>query len=214
MSRETRRRCSASRSIEGCTEFEDILLDYQAQAAAREGRLNESRSISKRAVEMAMDAKQPDHRVSLFGPGGLERCLGRKPDPSRQQAQKALQLSSGREGEAVAAVAFAVASDSAEALHLANDLAKRFPENTMVRDQYLPMIRAAAALHSGARVDDPNGILSELAVAAPTEFGSHAVDRVAFLTCYSIYFRGEAYLAARQEHRRPRSFKKSSIIHS
>jgi DNA-binding SARP family transcriptional activator len=41
-------------------------------------------------------------------------------------------------------------------------------------------------------------ILNELAPTLPNEFGSHAMDRVAFLTCYSIYFRGEAYLAGRQ----------------
>jgi len=63
---------------------------------------------------------------------------------------------------------------------------------------YVPMIRAAAALHSGAPMNNPDAILNELAPAMPTEFGSHAVDRVAFLTCYSIYFRGEAYLDARQ----------------
>jgi tetratricopeptide (TPR) repeat protein len=196
--RDTQEMARQAALLKGAPEFEDILLDYQAQAAAREGRLNESRSISKRAVEMAMDAKQPDTASLYLAQAALNDAWAGNRTQARQQAQKALQLSSGREGEAVAAVAFAVASDSAEALHLANDLAKRFPENTMVRDQYLPMIRAAAALHSGARVDDPNGILSELAVAAPTEFGSHAVDRVAFLTCYSIYFRGEAYLAARQ----------------
>jgi len=47
-------------------------------------------------------------------------------------------------------------------------------------------------------MNNPDAILNELAPAMPTEFGSHAVDRVAFLTCYSIYFRGEAYLDARQ----------------
>jgi hypothetical protein len=196
--RDTQEMARQAALLKGAPEFEDILLDYQAQAAAREGRLNESRSISKRAVEMALDAKQPDSASLYLAQAALNDAWAGNRTQARQQAQKALQLSSGREGEAVAAVAFAVASDSAEALRLANDLAKRFPENTMVRDQYLPMIRAAAALHSGARVDDPNAILSELAVAAPTEFGSHAVDRVAFLTCYSIYFRGEAYLAARQ----------------
>jgi hypothetical protein len=92
----------------------------------------------------------------------------------------------------------AVAGDSAEALRLANDLANRFPENTMVRDQYVPTIRAAAALHGEAPVKNPDAILNELAPAQPSEFGSHAIERVAYLTCYSVYFRGEAYLAARR----------------
>jgi tetratricopeptide (TPR) repeat protein len=102
----------------------------------------------------------------------------------------------------------AVAGDSAEALHLANDLARRFPENTMVRDQYVPMVRAAAALHSGAPVNNPGDILNELASARPYEFGSHAMERIAYLTCYSIYFRGEAYLVARQGAQAAAEFQK------
>jgi tetratricopeptide (TPR) repeat protein len=127
---------------------------------------------------------------------------------ARREALRALKLSSGREGEALAAVALAVAGDSSEALRLANDLANRFPENTMVRDQYVPTIRAAAALHSGAAVKSTDTILGELAPTVPTEFGSHAMDRVAFMTCYSIYFRGEAYLAARQGAKAAAEFQK------
>jgi tetratricopeptide (TPR) repeat protein len=179
-------------------EFQDILLDYQAQAAAREGRLNEARSISTQAVEIAMADKQPDTAALYLAQAAMNDAWAGNRSQARQEAQKALQISSGREGEAVAAVALAVAGDSAGALRLASDLARRFPENTMVRDQYVPTIRAAAALHSGAPVSNPGAILNELVPAQPNEFGSHAIERVAYLTCYSIYFRGEAYLAGRQ----------------
>jgi DNA-binding SARP family transcriptional activator len=57
-------------------------------------------------------------------------------------------------------------------------------------------------------VNNPEAILNELASAAPTEFGSHAMDRVAFLTCYSIYFRGEAYLANHQGAQAAAEFQK------
>jgi tetratricopeptide (TPR) repeat protein len=194
--------------LKGVSEFEDILLDYQAQAAAREGRLNESRSISERAVQMALGAKQPDSASLYLAQSAMNDAWAGNRSQARLQAQKALQLSSGSEGEAVATVALAVAGDSAEALHLANDLARRFPENTMVRDQYVPMVRAAAALHSGAPVNNPGDILNELASARPYEFGSHAMERIAYLTCYSIYFRGEAYLVARQGAQAAAEFQK------
>ena len=184
--------------LKSASEFEDILLYYQAQAAAREGRLNESRSLSERAVAMTLEAKQPDTASLYMAQAAMNDAWAGNRHRSPAEAQKALKLSSGREGEAIAAVALAVTGDSAEALRLADDLANRFPQNTMVRDQYVPTIRAAAALHSGAPVNNPDAILNELAPAMTTEFGSHAVDRVGFLTCYSIYFRGEAYLAARQ----------------
>jgi tetratricopeptide (TPR) repeat protein len=178
--------------------YQDILLDYQAQAAAREGRLNEARSISAQAVEMALEDKQPDSASLYLAQAAMDDAWAGNRSQARQQARKALHLSSGREGEALAAVALAVAGDSAEALRLASDLARRFPENTMVRDQYVPTIRAAAALHGEAPVKNPDAILNELAPAQPSEFGSHAIERVAYLTCYSVYFRGEAYLAARR----------------
>jgi tetratricopeptide (TPR) repeat protein len=194
--------------LKSAAEFEDIMLYYQAQAAAREGRLNESRLLSDRAVEMTLHAKQPDTASLYLAQAAMNDAWAGNRDEARRQAHKALQLSSGREGEAVAAVALAVTGDSAEASRLADDLANRFPENTMVRDQYVPTIRAAAALHSGAPVNNPDAILNELAAARPAEFGSHAVDRVAFLTCYSIYFRGEAYLAARQGAQASAEFQK------
>jgi tetratricopeptide (TPR) repeat protein len=194
--------------LQGVPEFQDILLNYQAQAAAREGRLNEARSISAQAVEMALADKQPDTASLYLAQAAMNDAWAGNRTQARQQAQRALQLSSGREGEAVAAVALAVAGDSAEALRLASDLAKRFPENTMVRDQYVSTIRAAVALHSGAPVNNPGAILNELAPALPNEFGSHAVERVAYLTCYSIYFRGETYLADHQGAQAAAEFQK------
>ncbi len=182
--------------LKGALDLKDILLDYQAQAAAREGRLNEARAISAQAAAMALEAKQPDSASLYLAQAALNDAWAGNRSLARQQAQKALQLSSGREGEAIAGVAFALAGDSAEALRVANDLAKRFSENTMVRDQYVPMIRAAAALHSGAPISNAGAILNELTPALPGEFGSHAMERVAYLTCYSIYFRGETYLVA------------------
>jgi tetratricopeptide (TPR) repeat protein len=195
---DTREMAQQNIQLKGVSEFEDILLDYQAQAAAREGRLKEARSISARAVAMAMDAKQPDSASLYLAQAALNDAWAGNRRQARQQAQKALQISSGSEGEAIAAIALALVGESAEALRLANDLSRRFPENTMVRDLYVPSIRAAAALHSGAQVDNPQVIIDDLASAQPSEFGSHSMERVSYLTGYPIFFRGEAYLAARQ----------------
>ena len=194
--------------LKSASDFQDIMLYYQAQAAAREGRLNESRSLSGRAVEMTLHAKQPDSASLYMAQSAMNDAWAGNRKEARHEAQRALQISSGQEGEAVAAVALAVTGASPEALRIANDLVNRFPENTVVQDQYVPMIRAAAALHSGTPVNNPDAILNELAPTMPTEFGSHAVDRVAFLTCYSIYFRGEAYLAARQGAKAAAEFQK------
>jgi hypothetical protein len=51
--------------------------------------------------------------------------------------------------QAVCATVFALAGDSAKATRMADDLERRFPENTVMNIHYLPMIRGAIAIKSG-----------------------------------------------------------------
>lgn len=184
--------------LKGPAEFEDALLYYQAQAAAREGRMNESRLLSERAVEMALLDDRRDGASLYMAQAALNDAWAGNESQATRQAHRALHLSSGTEGRAVAAVALALAGHSGEATRLADDLARHSPESTVVRDQYVPTIRAAAGLHGDMQGRSLDATLNELAATADTEFGSHAIERVAFLTCYPAYFRGEAYLAARK----------------
>jgi len=108
---------------------------------------------------------------------------------AKQQAQAALALSNGRDVEAVSAIALGLAGDAPQSTRLAEDLSKRFPENTIVQLEYVPMIHAAAALDSGSAAK----ALEALAPAAPYELGSTPL-----ITLYPVYLRGEAYLAAHQ----------------
>ena len=54
-----------------------------------------------------------------------------------------LQLSNGRDVEYAAAFALALAGDLPRAQSLADDLARRFPEDTSVQFNYLPAFRAS-----------------------------------------------------------------------
>ena len=71
------------------------------------------------------------------------------------------------------------------------DLTKRFPQNTVVQTQYLPMARSALALNSG----NAQAALDALTAAAPYELG-HTNEDFTFAV-YPVYFRGQAYLAAK-----------------
>lgn len=92
----------------------------------------------------------------------------------------------------MAAIAFSLAGDSGQAMQLANDLGKRFPQDTIVQFNYLPTIRAASELRDG----DSGKAIRTLAAAAPYELGITALD--AGTSLYPVYLRGEAYLAAQQ----------------
>ena len=107
---------------------------------------------------------------------------------AKQQAQAALALSTGRGVEATSAIALGLAGDAPQSTRLAADLAKRFPEDTILQFDYLPMIHAVAALQSGSA----NKALEALVPAAPYELGWTG------LNLYPVYLRGQAYLAAHQ----------------
>jgi hypothetical protein len=66
-----------------------------------------------------------------------------------------------------AALALAIAGDSSQAQTLTNDLEKSFPEDTSVKFNYLPSVRAFLALNHG----DPAKAIEILQVAAPYELG-------------------------------------------
>ena len=115
---------------------------------------------------------------------------------ARQQAQTAVALSDGRDVEAISAAALGLAGDSAQAMRLANNLSQRFPKDTLVQAEYLPMIHAVTILGSGSASKDAVKAIEALVVAAPYELGN-LVQTLAF-NLYPVYLRGRAYLAARQ----------------
>jgi len=76
---------------------------------------------------------------------------------------------------------------------MANDLAKRFPADTLVQFNYLPTIHARLAINR----TDPSKAIRDLQAASPYELGTTAVH-FNFLGLYPVYVRGEAYVAAHQ----------------
>jgi hypothetical protein len=92
-----------------------------------------------------------------------------------------------------AALAFAMAGDTARAESLAQDLGKRYPLDTQIQSLWLPAIQAQLALNK----KNPAAALNTLQAAFPVELGQIAF--VANISClYHVYVRGEAYLAAGQ----------------
>ena len=66
---------------------------------------------------------------------------------ARRHATLALKLSTGRDLQYFAALAFAYTRDDTRAKALADDLDKRFPEDTIVQFNYLPSVHGKLALN-------------------------------------------------------------------
>ena len=169
--------------------FEDVMLDSESDTAAYGGQFAKARELTRRASDSAQRADEKETAAGYEAEAAVREALVGNMSQAKQQAQAALALSTGRDVEAVSAIALGLAGDAPQATRLAADLAKRFPEDTIVQFEYLPMIHAAAALQSGSA----NKALEALVPAAPYELGL-----IGGLTLYPVYLRGEAYLAAHQ----------------
>lgn len=123
-------------------------------------------------------------------------------DWAKQDAKAAMMLADSRQGDAFSAIALALAGDAAQAARLSDDLRKKFPADTLVQSDYLPMIRAATALRSG----DAGRAVEALAAAEPYELG-YTNPSFTF-ALYPVYLRGIAYLAEKQGLPAAREFQK------
>jgi len=88
------------------------------------------------------------------------------------------------------------AGDSARSQPLADDLEKRFPEDTFAKFTYVPVLRALSALEHGKPADS----VARLQIALPYELAINGLNFNHFYLggLHSAYVRGEALLALHQ----------------
>jgi serine/threonine protein kinase/tetratricopeptide (TPR) repeat protein len=173
----------------------DDVLASEADTAAYAGQIGKARELSRRAVASAERLKDKERAAGYDAAAALREALVGNSAEARQRAGAALSFSTGETVQYGAALALAVAGDTArnelQAEKLADDLAKRFPEDTLVQFNYLPTLRAQLALNHG---DAPKA-LQALQSAAPYEMGTPS--GAAFTPAlYPVYVRGEVFLAA------------------
>jgi hypothetical protein len=155
----------------------------------------------RRAVESAERSDEKEVAAKYEAYGALWEAMFGNAREERQRAESALGLSTGRDVQYPADLALAFAGDTVRAKTLADDLDKRFPEDTWVQFIFLPSINSKLALSR----KDAAKALEILQHAAPYELGGPAGGWGSF---YPIYVRGEAYLAAHQGGQAAAEFQK------
>jgi len=125
-----------------------------------------------------------------------EAMFGNVPQ-ARAAAQGALAMDRSRETLSFAGIAQSLAGDIPQATATADELRKRFPTGTFIKDIWVPTIRAGIELNRG----DPGKAIELLQVASPYEAGD--VARLA-----PNYVRGQAYLRSRQGKEAAAEFQK------
>jgi serine/threonine protein kinase/tetratricopeptide (TPR) repeat protein len=178
----------------GKPESENWGLALASDTEAYGGHLGKARELTKRAVDSAIRVDSKENGAIWRAIAALRQAAYGNTTEARQSAAEALKLAPTSQGvEVEAALAFAMAGDTARAESLALDLGKRFPLDTQMRSLWLSAIQAQLAL------DKKNSpvALNALQAASPIELGQ--IGFVLNISClYPVYVRGEAHLAAGQ----------------
>jgi serine/threonine protein kinase/tetratricopeptide (TPR) repeat protein len=183
---------------------ENIGLALASDTEAYGGHLGKARELTKRAVDSAIRADSKENGAIWQENAAIEQAAYGNPAEARQSAAEGVKLAPTSQGvEVEAALAFAMAGDTARAESLAQDLGKRFPLDTQMQSLWLPAIQAQLALDK----KNPAAALTALQAASPIELGQ--ILFVANMSClYHVYVRGEAYLAAGQGKEAAAEFQK------
>jgi eukaryotic-like serine/threonine-protein kinase len=172
----------------------DWMADRKAFALAYAGRLKDARLLSQQAIELAKQEGDRERAAQFAIRFALWEAFFGDRREAKQDAATALGLTRNRGVDYGAAVALALAGDSAQAQELAERLQRDFPEDTSVRFSYVPVIRAILALNR----NQPAAAIEALQIAVPYEMGAPRCAVVSYLgSLYPVLIRGQAYLAAR-----------------
>jgi eukaryotic-like serine/threonine-protein kinase len=189
----------------GKPEYENIGLALASDTEAYGGHLGKARELTKRAVDSAIRADRKENGAIWQENAAIEQAAYGNTTEARQSAAEALKLDPTIQGvEVEAALAFAMAGDTARADSLAQDLGKHFPLDTQMQSLWLPAIQAQLALDK----NNPAAALNALeATVPPIDFGQIAF--VVNTSClYPTYIHGEAFLAAGQGKEAAAEFQK------
>ncbi len=177
-------------------DVEELALHLRADTAAFHGQYKRARELTREAVRLAERSGGKGAGADYEAEAALRDALVGNTDFGNQQANSAIRSFKGRDAQAIAALALAVGNNSAQLTRLVEDLSARFPADTIVQSEYLPMIRAGKVLKTRGEIKKSSAAITDLAAAEPYEFGSCAQGLN--FSLYPAYVRGQLYLAAHE----------------
>jgi eukaryotic-like serine/threonine-protein kinase len=186
----------------GKTGIDDQILFLESETAAYHGQFARAQELARAAASSAQRINEKETGGEYLAHDAVREALVGNVAFAKHQAETALAAAHGRQVEGFSAIALALVGDVAQAEGLADDLTKRFPEDTIVKFDYLPMIHAGNAIGSG----DAGRAVEALKMSAPYELGETNTSFTFAL--YPVYLRGNAYLAAKQDTEAASEFQK------
>jgi hypothetical protein len=173
---------------------EDVLLSFASDTDAFYGRLASAREKSQRAIESARQSDAKETAAEWQMNSALREAEFGNKARARQETASALATAGTQDVQTLAALAMARTGDAMEARRLADDLAHRFPLNTMINRYWLPAIDASIELSRNHAAK----ALERLQTATQYELGTPAPQFEVGGSLYPAYIRGQAYLSLHQ----------------
>lgn len=176
----------------------EVLVAEQAATDAYYGRIDRSRSGMQRAVAAALRNDFKGNAAVWTALHAVREALLGNNEQARAQARAAVALEDSEDTRALAAVALSRAGDLDAARQLADRMSAERPRGTLVRNYWMPVIRAHADLQGGGAQE----AVESLRAAEPYELSDSR------LPLFPAYVRGEAYLRTRDGRRAAAEFQK------
>ena len=181
--------------FDGKPDLEHERWAYQSDTEAYSGHLQKARELTKRAVDAALRTDNKESAAFWQDSGAIRDAEFGYSAEARQSAAASLNLGgTDRPVAEEAAIAFAMAGDTAHAESTAQSLAKRFPLDTLVRSLSVPTIEAQIAINQ----KNPARAIELLQAASPIELSVSSGGAGINSCMYPVYVRGQAYLLAKQ----------------
>ena len=173
---------------------EDVLLSFASDTDAFYGRLASAREKTQRAVEAARRGDATETAAEWQMNSALREAEFGNTIRAGQEIASALATAGTQDVQTLAALALARTGDATQARRLADDLARRFPLNTIINRYWLPTIDASIEIGR----NNPAKALERLRTATDYELGTPAPQFEVGGPLYPAYVRGQAYLSLRQ----------------
>jgi Tfp pilus assembly protein PilF len=185
---------------------EHWIAHLEALTLARSGRLQAARRSSTRAVDLAQQEGDREMAAKYQAARAVWEAAYGNAAEGKKYAISALERSKGRDVEFTAALAHGLSGRFPQSEALADDLDKRFPEDTFAKFTHVPVLRGLAALRRGKPVES----VELLQTALRYELAVNGLNFPQFYLggLYSAYVRGEAFMAMRRHAEASAEFQK------
>ncbi len=175
----------------------DEFLMTQVLAGTQQfsGQYRQAALTTQQAFDQAGHAKAPDVQAAALMLNAEARGLAGLCEGNDGVLQQSLALDKGKQTEEIAVMAGAVCAGKA-AIPLAQELSKKYPEDTLIQDVYLPLAKAFVALGAGR----PQEALNDANPAKPynTLFPGTYVQGLAYLQMHDAAHAKSAFESALQ----------------